>query len=715
MLINLRFFARKGFLFILLLAVFVFISCSKQEVEKDDSYYTGWSSYLGGPERNHFSTLSQITPENVNKLQLAWSYASKDYGQMQMNPIVVDTILYGVTAALRVFALNAASGEEIWQFGDSVKVWHSTSRGVAYWEKANDKRILFTRGPYLFALDALSGKPIPGFGDNGKVDMRSGMPASAKNKFVISNTPGTIYKDLIVMPLRLSEGPGAPPGDIIAFNVISGAVEWVFHTIPEKGEAGAETWGNEDIRNSGIVGAANNWAGMAVDTVAGIIYVPTGSAAPDFYGGFRKGSNLYSNCLLALDAATGKRKWHFQFTHHDVWDRDPPAPPNLITLERNGKKIPAVAQVTKQGYVYVFDRYSGSPLFEIEEVPVPASTLEGEEVWPTQPIPKKPAPFARQSTELTEADISPYADNKEELLEIFRNSDKRIYAPPALDPVILLPGYDGAAEWGGASADPEKGILYVNSNEMPRMLQMAIAAKRDPNLPAGEGVYNKYCASCHQTDLKGSDASGFPSLLDLQLRMEKTEVFNIIRQGKGMMTGFPDIPKEESEALLRFLFNEEIQHSVAESSSEAEVFEIPFLHKGYNKFLDNKGLPAISPPWGTLHAIDLNTGEYIWSVPFGETPELAEQGVKGTGTENYGGAVITKNGLLFIGATRDGFFRVYNRHTGEVLWEYKLPAAAFATPAMYEVDGKQYIAIACGGEKLGTEKGNQIIAFSIEE
>lgn len=698
----------------LILTMVVLIQCRRDPQEEANPDYTTWSSYLGGPDRNHYSTLKEITSENINNLKVAWRYRATDYGQMQMNPIVVDTILYGVTAALRVVALHAATGKELWQFGDSVKVWHSTSRGVSYWKKGEDQRILCTRGSDLFALDALTGKPIPDFGDNGKVDIRQGMPESAKNKFVISSTPGAIYKDLIVMPLTLSEGTGAPPGDIIAFNIITGAVEWVFHTIPENGEDGSDTWGNKDIRKSEIVGAANNWAGMAVDEEAEILYVPTGSAAPDFYGGVRKGSNLYSNCLLALDANTGKRIWHFQFTHHDIWDRDPPAPPNLITVEREGKKIPAIAQVTKQGYVFVFDRRTGDPLFEVEEVPVPASTLEGEETWPTQPFPKKPKPFARQSTQLTEEDISPYAENREELLQKFRESDKRIYAPPSLKPTILLPGYDGAAEWGGASADPEKGILYVNSIEMPRMLQMRVAKDEFAGLPLGEGVYKRNCVACHLPDRNGLESSGFPSLVDIQLRKEKDEVISIIKQGKGMMTGFPDITKDEMGALLRFLFEEELQHSVVEENQEPPVSQVPFSHAGYDKFLDSNGLPAISPPWGTLHAIDLNSGDYLWSIPFGETPELLAKGIKGTGTENYGGAVITENGLLFIGATKDGYFRVYDRHAGKLLWEYKLPAAAFATPAMYQVNGKQYVAIACGGEKLGTEKGNQIIAFALE-
>ena len=709
------FMKKQPFAIVLLLAInFLFIACeSSEEKKQEKKAYRTWSSYLGDSGRSHYSTLSQITKENVRDLKVAWSYKAADWGQMQMNPLVVDSVLYGVTAAMRVVALNAETGKEIWQFGDSVKVWHSTSRGLSYWEKENDKRILVTRGPDLFALDALTGQPISTFGENGKIDMRSGMPESAREKFVISNTPGTIYKDIIVMPLRLSEGAGAAPGDIMAFNVVTGQLEWVFHTIPHPDEKGYDTWENKDAYKDDLIGAANNWAGMAVDEKAGIIYIPTGSAAPDFFGGNRLGSNLYSNCLLALDANTGERLWHFQFTHHDLWDRDPPAPPNLLTVERDGEKISAVAQVTKQGYVYVFDRMTGKPLFEIEEVVVPPSTLKGEKAWPTQPIPIKPKPFARQSQDLTEADISPFAENKEELLEFYRSTDKRQYAPPALTPDFLLPGYDGAAEWGGAATDPEEGILYVNANEMAWNLQVDQEEEVSESIPLGEATYQKYCVSCHQVDRKGLATSGFPSLVDLKLRMESSEAASIITQGRGMMTGFPQLKKDEKEALLKFLWGQEIKHNVVEKVEEKEVAKRGYRHTGYTKFLDSKGLPGITPPWGTMHAIDLNTGEYIWSIPFGDTPELGEEG-KGTGTENYGGPVVTENGLLFIGATRDGYFRVFDKHTGEKLWEYKLPAAAFATPAMYEVNGKQYIAIACGGEKLGTEKGNQIVAFALE-
>ena len=710
-----KYFFRFPSLSLSLILAFLALGCGSSEQENTSKkQYVTWSSYLGDPGRSHYSTLSQMTLENITDLKVAWSYEAPDSGQMQMSPIVVDSILYGVTAALRVVALHAATGKEIWQFGDSLQVWHSTSRGVSYWESGDDKRILYTRGSDLYALDALTGKPIPSFGDNGKVDMRSGMPKSAQQKFVISNTPGTVYKNSIVMPLRLSEGAGAAPGNVIAFNVISGEIEWVFRTIPYPGEEGYETWKDSTAYKSTVVGGANNWAGMALDEEEGVIYVPTGSAAPDFYGGNRLGSNLYANCLLALDAATGKRLWHFQFTHHDLWDFDPPAPPNLLMVEREGKKIPAVAQVTKLGYVFVFDRKTGEPLFDIEEVPVPPSNLKGEEAWPTQPFPLKPKSFARQSGELTKNDISPYAPNRDSLLELFKTFEKGIYTPPGLNPLLHFPGYGGGAQWGGASTDPEEGILYINANEMPRILKMGLAEDDYSGLPLGEGVYNTYCVTCHQVDRRGNVASGFPSLVDLKLRKEKEEAKNIITQGRGMMPGFPQIPATEKEALLRFLFDEEIRHTVSENLEKVDRSQIPYKHLGYDRFLDSNGLPAISPPWGTMHAIDLNSGEYIWSIPFGETPELLEKGIKGTGTENYGGAVVTENGLLFIGATRDGFFRAFDKRTGKVLWEYKLPAAAFATPAMYEVNGKQYIAIACGGEKLGTKKGNQIVAFALE-
>lgn len=703
--------------FPLLLLNLLFWSCGENSAPGlDQAYYRQWRHYLGDPGRSHYSTLSQFSPENVARLTVAWEYDSPDFGQMQMSPIIIDSVLYGVSAALRAFALDARTGKRLWLFGDSLKVWHSTSRGLSYWESGKDRRILYTLGPDLWSLDARTGKPDASFGQGGRIDLRSGLPESTREKFVISNTPGTVFKDLIIMPLRVSEGAAAAPGDIMAFHIQTGKLAWAFHTIPHPGEMGNDTWGNPDTYRSEVVGAANNWAGMALDPQREILYVPTGSAAPDFYGGLRRGQNLFANSLLALDANSGTLLWHYQFTHHDLWDRDPPAPPNLLTVERGGKRIAAVAQTTKQGYVFLFDRVSGEPLFDIEERTVPASTLPGETSWPTQPIPVKPAPFARQSQDLTEADISPYAPDRDSLLQVFKRADKRQYAPPSLEPVLLLPGYDGGAEWGGAGADPEKGILYVNANEMAWFLQMEEVAAEHASLSPGEQTYRRYCMVCHQAGRQGMPASGFPSLLGVGSRLTAEEITGQIAAGKGMMPGFPQLGQAERNALVSFLLQQEDKQEVSESGpSQAVPDPTPFRHTGYNKFLDANGLPAISPPWGSLSAIDLNTGEYLWQIPLGETDSLRALGYPSTGVENYGGPAVTQNGLLFIAATKDGYLRAFNRHTGALLWEYKLPAPAFATPAIYEVGGKQYLAIACGGEKLGTEKGNKIIAFSLEE
>lgn len=692
------------------------IQCDKSSPSDGENHHTEWKHYLGDPGRSHYSQLSEFSSKNIKSLKVAWEYESKDYGQMQMNPIVVDTLLYGVSPALRVFALDARSGEEVWVFGDTLKTLFSNSRGVSYWELGNDKRIFYTKGSDLWALNAHTGEPIPSFGEGGKIDLRSGLPVSAQEKFVISSTPGTIYKNLIIMPLRLSEGVGAAPGDVMAFDVISGELAWSFHTLPHASEPGIETWGDPNISESPIVGAANNWAGMALDQKREIIYIPTGSAAPDFYGAMRPGKNLYSNCLLALDANTGKRIWHYQLIHHDLWDRDPPAPPNLITVNHGGKRIPAVAQVTKQGYVFVFDRETGRPLFDIEEVAVPKSELPGEQTWPTQPVPVKPARFVRQSNELTTQDISPYAPNRDSLIAVFEQADKRNFAPPSLKPALLLPGYDGGAGWGGAAADPDKGILYINSNEMAWFLEMRPNDDKGEKLIAGERIYRQNCAVCHMTNRSGSQASGYPSLLEIKTRLSEKNIHDIIVHGKGMMPGFPQIPEKDRQKLVNFLtdkpYNKEVKEITQTSSKQPYV---PFQHTGYTKFLDENGLPAISPPWGTLQALDLNTGEYLWKVPLGETESLRELGHPTTGAQNYGGAVVTENGLLFIAATKDGYIRAFSRDSGKLLWEFKLPAAAFATPALYSVGGKQYLTVACGGEKLGTEKGNKIIAFALED
>jgi quinoprotein glucose dehydrogenase len=680
--------------------------------QKNNIGTTNWSEYLGGSDRNHYSTLSQITPDNVTNLQIAWTYSTKDSGQMQVNPLIIDGVMYGISPTAQVFALDAATGKEKWVFAEKVTAWWSTGRGVVYWSEGEDKRILHTIGSHLYTLDAKTGQPISSFGENGRIDLHDGLPEIAKNKFIISNTPGTVFEDLIVVPLRLSEGSDAAPGDIRAFNIKTGKLAWTFHTIPYPGEAGYETFPPDAYKNE-EVGAANCWAGMAVDRERGILYVPTGSAGADFYGGKRLGSNLYSNCLLALDARTGKRLWHFQTTHHDMWDRDLPAPPNLIQVQKNGKTIDAVAQVTKQGFIFVFDRVTGEPIFPIKEKSAPKSDLEGETAWKTQPVPSKPKPFARQSYDVTAANLSPYAENRAELAAKLKLVKTKRFSAPSLEGTMIFPGFDGGAEWGGAAADPKEGILYVNSNEMPWILSMIPSPKEDEyaDLPLGEKTYKISCSACHGQERQGNPASNFPSLVDIGKKLDRPTINSIINNGKGMMPGMSTLGANEKQAVVDYLLGLEKQEIAVKNTKndEKKYFDL-YKSTGYNKFLDNKGHPAIKPPWGTLNAVNLNTGDYLWQIPLGDEPKFD---IKGTGTENYGGPVVTANGLLFIAATKDGKFRAFDKHTGNLLWETTLPAASFATPAMYEVNGKQYIVLACGGTKLGTPKGNKYISFSL--
>jgi quinoprotein glucose dehydrogenase len=685
---------------------------------KEENATSEWREYLGGPDRSHYSPLDQITLDNVKKLGIAWEYHSGDSGQIQCNPIVVNGVLYAMTATVQPFALDAATGKEIWRNRDSTgTTWYGTSRGVVYWEDRDDKRILYTKESWLYAIDAMTGKTITTFGDSGKVSLKSGLGPTAEKKFVISNTPGTVFEDLIVMPLRVSEGSDAAMGYIQAFNIRTGKLAWVFKTIPDPGQDGYDTWPPEVYKNT-KVGAANNWAGMAVDRERGILYAPTGSAAFDYYGAERPGSNLFANCLLALDARTGKLKWHFQFVHHDILDRDPPAPPNLLTVTREGKKIDAVAQVTKQGYVFVFNRETGEPLFPINEVKTPASDIPGEQAWPTQPIPEKPLPYARQQVRLE--DINPLASNKDELIEKFKVArSEGPFTPLGRNGTIIFPGLDGGAEWGGAAVDPS-GVMYVNSSEMAWLISLN-ESKPDPNakmLSPGAQVYAANCSSCHGSERKGNAASGFPSLVNLGSRLQREHVLKVITSGKGMMPAFKNLTPPDQKALLAFLYGEkETTQDKKEPGMDAPsaTAKPEFKISGYSKFLDKDGYPAIAPPWGTLNAIDLNTGEYVWKKVYGEVPELLAKGVAQTGSESYGGPVITKSGLLFIAGTKDGKFRVYNKASGEQVWETKLPAAAFATPATYEVNGKQYVVIACGGTKLGAPKGESYVAFALQD
>lgn len=668
-----------------------------------------WPEYLGGADRNHYSPLDQINLSNVAKLEPAWEYHSGDSGQVQCNPIIVGNKLFGVTASNQLFSLDAASGRELWRFSPESTGPSNVNRGVAFWSDKTDRRILYAFQTWLYAINPNTGKPVPGFGDNGRVSLKSGLGESSANKFVSSTTPGTIFEDLIIMPLRLGEGTGSAPGYIQAFNVRTGKLVWVFKTIPHPGEKGYNTWPATAYKNPAI-GAANNWAGMAVDRKRGIIYIPTGSASFDFYGGNRKGENLYANSLIALNARTGAYIWHFQMVHHDIWDRDLPATPNLLTVKREGKMIDAVAQVTKSGHVFVFDRVNGKPLFPIDEVPFPKSNLPGEETWPTQPVPRLPKPFARQS--ITEDEISHFSEKRDSLLSIYRSANKGAFHPLDFNQTIIFPGPDGGAEWGGAAVDRD-GIMYVNSNEMAWLFSLSKKSERESSRSGNPGkeLYLNYCQTCHKADFSGIPQSGYPALFGIREKLGRTATLGLITNGKGMMPGFSQISAAEKQAIISYIFGENKEEEGL--TVKDEYPDVPYRFNGYNKFLDEKGYPAITPPWGTLTAIDLNSGEHLWRIPLGEFKELSKKGIPQTGTENYGGPLVTAGELVFIAATKDNMFRAFDKRTGKKVWEYPLPASGFATPSTYQVNGRQYIVIACGGTKLGTNRGDSYVAFAL--
>jgi len=691
--------------------------------QPDDDPHRTWSSYQGDPHRSQYSSLDQIDRENVHLLEMAWTYHAggadtvTHRSQIQCNPIIVEGVLFGTSPQIHLFALDAATGEELWRFnpfaaGDG-PTHLGVNRGVMYWERGEERRILFTAGDRLYSVDARTGRREPDFGEDGSVDLRVGLGPDVDSLFISANTPGAVYEDLIILGSRVSELADAAPGHIRAFDVDTGELAWVFHTVPHPGEFGYETW-PEDAWT--YVGGANSWAGMSLDPERGVLYVPTGSPSFDFYGGNRLGSNLFGNALLALDAATGERIWHYQFVHHDLWDRDPPAPPNLMRVTHDGEDIDALAQITKTGHVFLLDRDTGEPLFPVVERPVPRSTLHGEEAWPTQPFPLKPAPFARQF--LSANEINTLSADYDSLLQRFMSvRSGGQYQPPSTEGTVIFPGFDGGGEWGGAAHDPHSGILYVNSNEMPWILTMVDVASAGASGRETGGVqlYATACGSCHGTDRRGDETGYYPSLLGIDARMSRDSVRRLIETGRGIMPSFGHLTEFEKSQLVAYLFGDDTPAAPAQEESAEEIPSIPFAHTGYHRFVDSEGLPAVEPPWGTLNAIDLNTGEHVWNVPLGELPELTAQGIPRTGLENYGGPVATAGGLLFIGATRDEMFRAIDRDTGEVLWATRLPAGGYATPATYEVAGRQYVVIAAGGGKMNTKSGDAYVAFALPE
>ncbi len=660
-----------------------------------------WPVYHGNDEHTHYSTLNQITPANVRRLKVAWTYETHDEfpgSEMQANPIVIDGVLYATTPKMQVFALNAATGKQLWRFdpqNGGPTLARFRHRGVV----VTGDRVIFNYRNRLYALNRTTGRPILTFGDSGWVDLRVGLDRPIEGLSVSASTPGVVFEDMLIIGSTVPEALPSAPGDIRAYELATGKLRWSFHTIPRPGEFGYDTWPSEAYK---ISGGANAWSGVTIDPKRAMVFAATGSASYDFYGANRVGNNLFANTVLALDARTGKRIWHFQGLHHDLWDRDFPAAPALVTVTRDGKPVDAVAQITKTGHVYLFEREKGTPLFPIEERAVPTNGLPGEQPSPTQPFPVSPPPFARQRLTRAELTNRTPAARAAALKTFNEYATDDPFQPPNLKGTILFPGVDGGGEWGGPAFDPKTGLLYVNSIEMAWLLKLVPRSD--------ESLYAANCAGCHGDQRKGT-AIG-PTLENIIARRSREDLLKIIREGSARMPGF-------ASAMDGGAINDIVNYLITGKDSSVKTvgtspFTLPYRTAFFDIFLDHEGYPGIKPPWGTLNAIDLNAGKIRWSIPFGEYPKLAAKGVRNTGTDNYGGAIVTENGLLLIGATTyDNKFRAYDKTTGRLLWQTTLPAAGNATPSTYIVDGKQYIVIACGGGKNGAPSGGTYVAFAL--
>ena len=695
-------------MFILFLLGGCLASCRNGEKK-----FSAWKVSRGNAQSNAYSGLDQINTNNVQQLKIAWQYHTKDSGtSIECNPIVINGVMYATSPSLKLIALKAGSGEMLWTF-DPFKDEKAdgVNRGVVYWEDGQDKRIFFSAGYKLYAINAGSGQVVPGFGQNGVVDLREGLDRRPNEITVDATSPGIIFGDLLIMGSRVSEGEGAAPGYVRAYNVRSGKEVWVFHTIPKPGEYGYDTWEKDAWKN---IGGANAWTGLSLDEDRGMVFFATGSCSPDFYGGDRKGQNLFANSVIALNAKNGKRIWHYQIIHHDLWDYDPPMPPNLVTLHQNGKSIDAVMEATKTGNIFVFDRETGKSLFDIKEQKVPISDISGEQSWPAQPFPVKPTPFVRQRyTEADISDISPAtAEYVKSRLKNVRNEG--IFTPSSDQGSMVFPGFRGGGEWNGGSFDMETGIVYINANEIPNISSLK-KVDMSAGKESGKSLFQVNCATCHGIDRKGQ--ANFPSLVNIEKKMSQLQVAAQIKKGKGLMPAFSNLTNVQLNAISAYLMdpaNEKRVKYNAGATNDTSDRKYSYAHSGYGQFLDQEGYPAVKPPWGTLNAINLNTGELLWKVPLGEYAALTKRGIPPTGTQNFGGTIVTAGGLIFVGASKDEKFRAFDKRTGKILWETQLPAGGYATPCTYEIAGKQYVVIAAGGGgKNDTKKGDSYIAFAL--
>ncbi len=659
---------------------------------KRETFLT-WHRSHGDNGGMRYSALDQINRQTVTNLQVSWIYHSRDgSNNIQCNPIVVDGVMFAPTPGKQVVAVNAETGAEIWRFKPTGR---PAFRGLIYWpgQAGSGERVLFCAGKSLYAVDPQNGQPVAGFGQEGKTLL----PGVAQGDFGAATAAPAIFERTIVVP--------GFEKDVWGFDVISGVLRWTFHTVPHEGEFGFDTWDRPEAY------AANCWGGMAMDESRGIAYVATGSPKPNFIGVGHRGDNLFANCLIALDARTGQRLWHFQEIRHDIWDLDIPAPPNLATITCDGKRVDVVAVVTKIGNTLLLDRVSGKPIFPFRLRRAPTSTLRGELTSPYQPDPELPEKFSKQ--EFTAADLTERTEEAAEFAQSrFKSAEIGFFHPFSEGRPNLYCGIDGGAEWTGACVDAETGRLYVSANHMcwmPAVFRNDDPPD-DPTAPKTRGqlLYEVSCAPCHATNRLGLGMA--PPLRGLRHRLTDEALANQIRQGKNAMPANPDLSEGDLQALLDFLMLRDRPRPSAPTKTERPRYS----STGYPKFYDYEGYPATKPLWGTLNCIDLNTGKLLWKVALGEYAELTARGMKPTGTENYGGAIVTAGGLVFCSGTRDHKIRAFDKETGAELWSAKLPWVGNAPPASYAVKGRQYIVIAAtGGNKLGTPYGDAYVAFAL--